>query len=53
MMIDAAIEINKKEERLKGSLERILLDYCQLKGDKDKRIIELVKRSYKNLGVDN
>ncbi len=45
MMIAAAIKINKKEGRLKGSLERILLDYCQLKGDKDKKIIELVKKS--------
>ncbi|GAF84155.1 unnamed protein product, partial [marine sediment metagenome] len=45
MMIAAAIEINKKEGRLKGSLERILSDYCQLKGDEDKKIIELVKKS--------
>ena len=45
MMIAAAIEINKKEGTLKGSLERILLDYCQLKADKDKKIIELVKKS--------
>ncbi len=45
MMIAAAIEINKKEGRLKGSLARILSDYCQLKADKDKRIIELVKKS--------
>jgi len=49
MIIAAAIKINKNEGRLDGSLDRILLDYCQLKADKDERIIELVKRSYKKL----
>jgi len=49
MMIAAAIEINKKEGRLKGSLERILSDYCQLKGDKDKKIIELVKKNRRTI----
>ena len=49
MMIAAAIEINKKEGRLKGSLEKFLLDYCQLKGDKDKRIIELVKKNLRTI----
>jgi len=45
MIIAAAIKIDKNEGRLNGSLERILLDHCQLKGDKDKKIIELVKKS--------
>lgn len=45
MIIAAAIKIDKNEGRLKGSLERILLDHCQLKGDKDKKIIELVKKN--------
>lgn len=49
MIIAAAIKINKNEGRLDGSLDRILLDYCQLKADKDEKIIELVKRSYKKL----
>ena len=49
MIIAAAIKINRNEGRLNGSLERTLLDYCQLKADKDEKIIELVKKSYKDL----
>jgi hypothetical protein len=51
MIIAANIKINKNGGRLNGSLERILLDYCQLKGDKDKIIIELVEKSYKDLKI--
>lgn len=52
MMIAAPIKINKNKGRLNGSLEIILLDYCQLKADKDKIIIEHIKKSYKNLKID-
>lgn len=51
IIIAANIKINKNGGRLNGSLERILLDYCQLKGDKDKIIIELVEKSYKDLKI--
>lgn len=51
MTIATTIKINKNKGRLNGSLERILLDYCQLKADKDEKVIELVKKSYKNLKI--
>ncbi len=49
LIIAAAIKINQNEGRLSASLDRILLDFCQLKTDKDEKIIDLVKEAYKKL----
>ena len=49
MMIAAAIEISRKEGILKGPLEKFLLDFCQLKDDKDRKIIQLVKKNLRTI----
>jgi len=53
MIIAAAIKINKNEGRLKGPVQKILLDYCQLNMHRDEKIIELVERSCNTMRLRN